>query len=672
METKDILKRVDSLKIDSRVSLAIASYFCAKLRKGRITEETIDKEILNFKDAVKRFEFIKSSNFKALYEKNGGILTLNKEYIEKSNSNELVPLTFMKVEEAVRTSADESSENKDVLVHIKSFLESIKLTKELNLPINSDFKEIYNILKNTFGSNGKYLDDEIKEDRSLELICKDADEMFNNLIAGGDKGQKTIYEIINLYRYKVLTDVSRMIDVTEFNYKKDVQTVINSINALASNGYVNLDDVQPIIKSIEDETEKKEEIKIDNNEKGIENTRLQDEILKRSKQEPEKLTQQYIESRVKELIKEKPEYDRRICSILPEFFIRSSIIYNWNKDDFEERINNFDTSIQKISFEEMEDIYIAGNTAMGEIKLNSNMFLNSRGNLDNSNMESLVRTFFHESGHITDDTVREGNALKERLGRVFTNNLFYEWSNTVFERAIMGDIYKDDTALTLSEKSGYETFSNVGSMISAALGLEEIEIAKLKDAGLEETKKFFDEKFSYYPNLFEDIRKNFYVPSLKIEGSKARAMYQHMYKNIYNLSVDILEKRVKSEVQNGEFNNFEEYEQKQGYLLKKINTNYKIACKKFGKRREAKNTINKIDNIKELNDKKILKNIGQKIKQNSNYEFENEELLLKLKNNQRKPTLRETLRNKFDKVPLLEAPKQAQQVKNTSEKDITR
>jgi len=39
METKDILKKVDKLNIDSRFSLIVASYFCARVELGEITEE---------------------------------------------------------------------------------------------------------------------------------------------------------------------------------------------------------------------------------------------------------------------------------------------------------------------------------------------------------------------------------------------------------------------------------------------------------------------------------------------------------------------------------------------------------------------------------------------------------------------------------------------------------
>ena len=55
---------------------------------------------------------------------------------------------------------------------------------------------------------------------------------------------------------------------------------------------------------------------------------------------------------------------------------------------------------------------------------------------------------------------------EEKLAKAHINNIFYEWSNTVFERAIMGDMYEDKSAMFLKQNAGYERIVNIGSIIS--------------------------------------------------------------------------------------------------------------------------------------------------------------------------------------------------------------
>ena len=668
METKDILKKVDMLNIDPRFNLIVASYFCAKVKLGEITEETLDKELAQFKQKVQHFEVIKTSKFKVAYEEKGGIITLSKDFLSQDNAEEMVPLIFMKIEEALNIQRDNQGEldhQKNALLHMKSFQKAMQLVQELNLPCNNNYIDIYHILTETLGVDGQALDIEISKDRGLEIMCGDTDEAFNKVVARGEKEPKVISEILNLYRYRVLTDQENGIDITSAKYQESLKKVGRYIQSLHDNNYANINQCKGNIEKLAQVTGLAEEMthEIRTNSADEEksedrsNARLLSGIMVRATSEPEKLTEKYIKERVSRLIEAKPDYDTRLSCLLPEFFLRSAIIYGWSKDDFEQRINSVDSTIQKIGFKEL-DIYTGGDTALGEIRVNSRFYLNSKGRINNDSFLGLARTFFHEAGHTTDKSVREGVAVQEMLATANVDNIFYEWSNTIFERAIMGNMYEDENAMFLEQNAGYETVANAGSMISAALGMNEIEFARLKDVGLEQTKEFFDSKFSYYPGLYEKIKSTFMISSLRTEGRESRKRIQQMYKNVYDLCIDILDVRIENDTQQGRIENISEYEEKQRYFLKKINLNYQTASKRYGLRRDAGKVVHKTKHTTDEIDRKAMRKIGAEVRSESDFGFENDVLLEKLKSSERKPTLREWLNRRFGRVPLLEEGRQ--------------
>lgn len=661
METKDVLRKVDSLNIDSRFSLIVGSYFCAKVKLGEITEETIDTEINRFQQKIKHFEFIKSSKFKAAYEPIIGAITLNADFLNQDNLEEMLLLTFIKIEEALNLPQQEEKtyvwRQGDALLHIKSFQESMALLKELRLPYNDNYDALYNIINVTLNREGNALDEEIKKDRATEITCYDIDELFNKVISRGEWNSNIISEIINLYRYRIIIDKENGIDVTSEKYQNDLQKAIENMQRLYKNNYANENQCQQNIEQLVEmiNLPKEKEVARQKNETNINrNNELYETIVSRFTKEPDELTTEYIQDRVNKLLERKPNYDRRLACLLPHFFVRSANIYGWNKDDFEQRINSMDSIIEKVGFIPM-NIYIGGDTAINEIRINSTKYLDSKGRVknDKSSLLSLMRSFFHEAGHNTDVSSREGMLLQERLSSAMVDNIFYEWTNTVFERTIMGQLYEDESAMTLNQHGGYESMANAGSMISAALGMNEIELARLKDAGLEQTIKYFDEHFSYYPGLYEKIKTTFSIPDLKSEGRKAKIMHQQMYKEVYSLCLDVLDARIENEMQAGHIEDLEEYQELQKYFLRKINLNYQIASKKYGLRKDARKIVKKTEYTTDKISDKDIKRIGGKICSESEFGFQNEDIIEELKYRERKPTLRESLKMRFGKQTLL-------------------
>ena len=98
-------------------------------------------------------------------------------------------------------------------------------------------------------------------------------------------------------------------------------------------------------------------------------------ILKKSFCETKELTEEYIVDKVQAVIDKKPEWDNRIRPLIKAFFVRSQKLYNWDADQFQERLNQLRIKTPKISFEDLHNISFLGATDKDKITLNSKVFL---------------------------------------------------------------------------------------------------------------------------------------------------------------------------------------------------------------------------------------------------------------------------------------------------------
>lgn len=231
----------------------------------------------------------------------------------------------------------------------------------------------------------------------------------------------------------------------------------------------------------------------------------------------------------------------------------------------------------------------------------------------------VSKTLFHELGHNTDKNFREGITTKEQLQNAALNQgRFYEWTNTVFERLISGNkFYKKDDAMTLSE-SGYEAIATLGSMFASALGISEAEFAKLKDKGKGYEKEFLtillaDAEGNINPEIMiriENIKKMFDTFILDAFMSPSKKMAnQKILNNFYAECLELLDLRIKSDIDNGKVSNEQQYRTQQMFWLKKINSNYKYGTKHEGSRLLRKPIVHDIgyctDNISR-NEEKVI------------------------------------------------------------------
>lgn len=263
--------------------------------------------------------------------------------------------------------------------------------------------------------------------------------------------------------------------------------------------------------------------------------------------------------------------------IIP-FFIRSQKIYNWDIDEFQERANELDLRIDKIIFKDLNSFAVLGSTSGNTIELNSRIFLNKNGKI----IGPVARTMFHELAHITDKNQREGTETRERLQKPLLGQ-FYEWSNTIFDRLASGkNFYKKKDAMQLSN-AGYQALAPLGSILSCALGIPEIEFAKIKDNGKEYEaellKKMFPEEGETILTKVKEIFNNYSLDPNSLSEKKGN---QSLLNQLYIECLEIMKKRISNELQSDNIVDIEKYKKYQMFYLKKINFNFKSASKSDG------------------------------------------------------------------------------------------
>lgn len=196
----------------------------------------------------------------------------------------------------------------------------------------------------------------------------------------------------------------------------------------------------------------------------------------------------------------------------------------------------------------------------------------------------VAKTLFHELGHIIDENQREGVKTKERLQKPLIGQ-FYEWTNTIFERLANGDsFYKKKDAMQVSD-SGYRALAPLGSMVSCALGIPEVEFAQIKDKGKDYENKLLESLFPKEEknDVLNRVKDIFNVYNLNTDFSwNKKKNNQNLINELYSECLKIMKKRIENELQSGDIENLEEYRKHQMFYLKKMNFNFKVASKSEG------------------------------------------------------------------------------------------
>lgn len=236
-----------------------------------------------------------------------------------------------------------------------------------------------------------------------------------------------------------------------------------------------------------------------------------------SKQE-DRMSRKEIVKYVDKLIKQnKKTYDKMLSKLLYEFFLRANEKFEWSREEFLEKYQNFSNNVKIIKFEEIESLgrFSVPNRA---IYLNKQILEIINILLENNIINNyIIDNLFHECLHATDLQMNNGKIAKWGLTEVIddysTNErdtMFDEYANVLSASLISSDkpMYEDNLGINVINIGSYRELNFPGSIICSALDIQEIELAKLKDKGIEKFNLYLKDKFQYVnTELLLDIFK---------------------------------------------------------------------------------------------------------------------------------------------------------------------
>lgn len=361
-------------EIDDRVKPLIKLYFLGKLKSRDLTPEQLKSQINILCSRILNVEF-SSNNIVVAYSGKANVLTINKQLFAEGKSDEVILPVFMKFEEALNQSNRRPYAN-----HIEDFIRAGRIAKANSIPISDRLHKLYEMAEYCYGDT-EYKIDKLIDDGSWQATCSKYNDALNTMIISGESHRKDLLNGVNLFHYEVFT--SEAIGHPDFEgpfkneeYQKKAARVLGCMDYINSTtGQHDTVEIDGLIRNIKLFTgctrEMVEEAKLDTY---IGDSRISTALQSTIQDSPIKVSEEFIVSKVKAVLDRKPNYDARIKHLIIPFFIRSQKIYNWNIDEFQERLNELDLKIDTIVFEDLESITTMGDTARDKIRLNSRIF----------------------------------------------------------------------------------------------------------------------------------------------------------------------------------------------------------------------------------------------------------------------------------------------------------
>lgn len=173
----------------------------------------------------------------------------------------------------------------------------------------------------------------------------------------------------------------------------------------------------------------------------------------------DKMSRKEIVKYVDKLIKQnKKTYDKMLSKLLYEFFLRANEKFEWSREEFLEKYQNFSNNVKIIKFEEIEPLgkFSVPNRA---IYLNKQILEIINILLENNIINNyIIDNLFHECLHATDLQKDNGKIAKWGLTEVIddysTNEkdtMFDEYANVLSASLISSDkpMYEDDLGINV-------------------------------------------------------------------------------------------------------------------------------------------------------------------------------------------------------------------------------
>lgn len=390
----------------------------------------------------------------------------------------------------------------------------------------------------------------------------------------------------------------------------------------------------------------------------------------------EQMSREEIIKYVDELIEEnKDSYDKRLAPLLYEFFLRANEKFEWSREEFLNKYENF-RKIKGIGSKKLNVYTAVINYKEKAIYFNKRILSMIKRNTTSDTINrAIIDTLFHEGLHGTDFYVRDNKLLSMGLYEVkydqtkdeYSNNekdtMFDEYANVLSSSLISSDkpMYENELGINVINNGSYSELNLPGSIICAAFDITEIEMAKLKDKGRTVFDSYLEDKFPYL-----DIQRvmDVFTSNLNVifnSGNKGKASTAIGLGNIVDTALNIINVRI-DKIPQEELH--EESIQRTYYdiykieqLLQKLDGEYNLKGKKEVYTSERDDTIkeffNRLDEYRKLYKfeefgiEKIAKRYYVKSNEPLN---DNTTLIDQVRMNFRRPTIKEMFKRFIGKV----------------------
>ena len=283
------------------------------------------------------------------------------------------------------------------------------------------------------------------------------------------------------------------------------------------------------------------------------NSSLKEEIKYTFKTYRRKLLEEKVMFEIITLIQQK-DYDRRFIPFIKEYFFRSADIYNWNRDELVKKINNFKNNVDSIEVKKLKGKCAEYNFNDKKIYINKNLLTYAN--------DVIIKNIFREQGYATNYTKIDNKVYENGLYSNAEENedekSLNEYVEEVSANYLTGRVpYSNElyTTCRVSQKERKD-YNNktayLASMLVAAFGMSEFEFAKLKDKGRERFNEYFRARFEYLDtqkyidDFFNIVTALQNAPDTIFTTKDISVQYAKMY----NLAMEILNKRQQYEENN--------------------------------------------------------------------------------------------------------------------------
>lgn len=624
MNNKELMLKVEQLikdkKYDKRFAPMIITFFSLYNKVHNISEKELDEMIQNYRENIDNIEYFNIGRDRNIVVLAAKSLVMDASYAKKISEKNIDNYLLQAVQAqsiAIQKNPEEINEDE---------IELIKLNEANNL-CNTTNPIVNQLLQMLLASYGT-------QETRIEKIMQEFKREYDRAYENNDNQKRYYYDDVMHGTYREIKNAfiecnktgkpnsnicKKIYALCMLNLNAKVNSLDEDINNIRYYQIIKRN-MRKIQEEYDIKDEELERVDITRNWKlpireienslietlGIRGEEIEESesysppIVKKSKliaitnsqMEEKKITQVEIEEAVKQIAVEN-QYPVETIEILNEYFNRSLQVYEWDRETALKKIENFKINVKKFEFAKLDRGTEAQSVGIDEsIKFNKRYW-----NKSNSRKLNIV---FHEMRHKTDLTERyniefeNGHTIGEEYGK--TNGLtemFVEGGTQL----LVGEKYTDDLNTTL-KFGAYESYQYILSMLSGAIGLNEVELLKLGDNGIAKLKEEIIDRCNNreIANKIEEI--NDMISGIALtEGSQiksvGRKIKSELLGNIYNICQEMYQLRIAQNLPSTEEEKiqakYEEY---------KIGKNLLLAGKFVG-----------------MNIKKLEKTTGKSIKQ---------------------------------------------------------